>query len=117
MQDEDLMHRQCNAKVLSGRLCQAVCQLTNREGGKVLGPMDACAKMGRPVLEVPHEKHPDLGGWELGIEVGAFEDCPNIPNPVPLVVTKEVVESVACTLSGTVGPSRVDAVNFCNVLL
>jgi len=49
-----------NTCVLSGRLCSAVCTLTNRDGGGVLCPDDLCTKTGCPVLEVLQEKHPKL---------------------------------------------------------
>ena len=48
--------------MLSGRLRKAVRGLTNRDGGGVLQPDDACTKTGRRVLDVLHEKHPAMRG-------------------------------------------------------
>jgi hypothetical protein len=51
--------------VLDGKLCAAVRFATERNGGRVLLPQDACTKTGRPVVEVlllqhPHTRIPDL---------------------------------------------------------
>ena len=45
--DDESAARQFNATVLSGRLRKAVRGLTNRDGGGVLQPDDACTKTGR----------------------------------------------------------------------
>eukprot|EP00957_Ditylum_brightwellii_P017008 1282373-Ditylum_brightwellii.AAC.1 len=58
--EEERRARQLNGTVLSGRLCQAVCQATAQDQGGVLFPKDNCTKTGQPVLEVLKEKHPDI---------------------------------------------------------
>jgi hypothetical protein len=57
---EENFARAYNAKVLSGRICQAGRYVTNRDGGGVLGPTDRCTKTGRPVIDILRVKHPPL---------------------------------------------------------
>ena len=54
------MARSFHETVLSGKLRQAVCRATNREGGGCLLLGDKCTKTGRPVADVLREKHPDM---------------------------------------------------------
>ena len=46
--------------VLSGKLIQAVWQVTESEGGGYLLPDEQYTKNGRPFAEVIQEKHPDM---------------------------------------------------------
>jgi hypothetical protein len=57
---EENRARSYNAKILSGRIRQAVRSVTNRDSGGILGPSDLCTKTGRPVIDVLCEKHPSL---------------------------------------------------------
>ena len=52
------MAQSCHNTVLSGKICQAVCRATNREGRGCLLPDDQCTKTRRLVAEVLWEKHP-----------------------------------------------------------
>ena len=47
----------------------------------------------------------------------AFEPYDNTPCPIPLIITQDIVESVASRLSGAAGPCGVDAVDLQNWLL
>ena len=48
-EEEDAVARSFHETVLSGKLWQAVCRATYREGGGCLLPEDLCTKTGRPV--------------------------------------------------------------------
>ena len=50
-EEEDAMARSFHDTMLSGKLRQAVCWATNREGGGCLLPDNQCTKTGRPVAE------------------------------------------------------------------
>ena len=77
--------RRFNSTVLHGYLRKAVRGLTNRDGGGVLGPTEACTKTGRPVIDVLREKHPLLRDPDLsGPNPGAFESYgDSAPEVVP----------------------------------
>ena len=59
-EEDEVVSRNYHDNVLSGKLRQAVCRATNREGAGCLLPDDQCRKTGRPVAEVLREKHPDM---------------------------------------------------------
>ena len=59
-EEDDAVARSFHETVLSGKLGQAVCQSTDREGGGCLLPEDKCTKTWRPVAEFFREKHPDM---------------------------------------------------------
>jgi hypothetical protein len=120
MSEDEAASRRFNAQVLSGHLRKAVRGLTNRDGGGVLQPDDACTKTGRPVIEVLLEKHPRMRDPDLTLppEDTAFESYAHEPpDTVPLLITAEDVEKVAPKLSGSAGPSGVDAVALQHWLL
>ena len=58
-------------------------------------------------------REPNMGNPQLGI----FEEYPETPEPIPLCVTVDTIETVAAKLSGGGGPSGTDAVDLCNWLL
>ena len=66
--------------MLSGKLIQAVCQATDREGGGCLLPDDQCTKTGRLVAEVLREKHPGMRAppWKIlrAQPSGSMRTCP-----------------------------------------
>ena len=115
---DETIARRFNSKVLSGHL-QAACRgLTNRDGGGVLKPTDVCTKTGEKVLDVLKSKHPELRDPTiLGQPGGAFEPYPSVPPAVPMVISTDVVETIASKLSGSGGPSGTDAVALQNWLL
>ena len=116
--DDDVLARRFQAKVLSGRLRQAVRHATNRDGGRVLQPDDACTKTGRPVLEILKEKHPDMREPDLSNpNHHAFEHYDSQPEPIPLLVTAMDIEEVSRKISGGAGPSGVDYIDLRNWLL
>ena len=57
--EDDAVARSFHETVLSGKLHQAVCRATDREGGGCLLLGEKCTKTGRPVADVLREKHPD----------------------------------------------------------
>jgi hypothetical protein len=108
--------RSYNAKILSGRIRQAVRSVTNRDSGGILGPSDLCTKTGRPVIDVLREKHPPLRELS-GMGGLTFEKYITLPDPPPVDITSATIEKVATRLSGATGPSGVDAVDMQNWLL
>jgi hypothetical protein len=113
---EESFARAYNAKILSGRIRQAVRAATNREGGGVLGPADLCTKTGRPVVDVLRSMHSPL---HEPSDVGSatFEKYSEIPDPPYIDVTQDMIQKVATRLSGAAGPSGIDAVDLQNWLL
>ncbi|KAL7476499.1 hypothetical protein ACHAW6_002357 [Cyclotella cf. meneghiniana] len=104
--------------VLDGKLCAAVCDLTSRTGGSVLGPNDACSKTGRPVHAVLCEKHPSLHTPDLSNpDSVAFTDYGIPPDPIPVDCPVKVAEMVAQKLSGGTGCSSIDAALLRSMLL
>ena len=85
----------------------------------MLQPDDLCTKAQVPVLEVLQWKHPELRDPpSLGEVGGAFDPYVlGCPAAVPIVVTEDVVETVATHLSGSVGPGGTDAIDLRNWLL
>ena len=51
-EEDEAVARSYHNTVLSGKLQQAVCRATDREGGGCLVLDDQCTKTGRPVAEV-----------------------------------------------------------------
>ena len=111
--DDENLIRKYHSMVIEGKLRQAVRQLTSRDGGGVLHPEDADTKMGRRVIDVLRDKHPDLmipelerDDWE---SFEAYEEC---PDSVPVDCSEEVVVEIANKLHGGAGPSSVDALSL-----
>jgi hypothetical protein len=117
---EETLARAYNEKVLSRRLRSAVRNLTNRDQGGVLQLDGACTKTGRPVHEVLRGKHPLMRDPAPDLQDpnrGLFEPYGDVPEPVPVEITGDVVEDVASRLSGGAGPCGTDAVDLKNWLL
>ncbi len=92
--------------------------LTNRDGGRVLHPEETDAKSGRKVIEVLHEKHPELMIPDLEQEGWAsFENYDTCNTAIPVNYTEEIVSVVAGKLGGGAGPSSVDAIALKSWLL
>jgi len=118
--DEEIQARTFNARVLSSRLRSAVRALTNREGGGVLRPDDACTKSGSPVLSVLQDKHPELHDPPIADSdtEGAFKHYEGgAPATIPIIISIDTVERVAAKLSGAAGLGGTDAVDLWNWLL
>ena len=95
------MARSFHKTVLSGKLRQAVCWATDREGGGFLLPGGKCTKTGRPVADVLREKHPDMRVPPLeNLACVAFEEHEDVPETVPINFTENDVTWVASKLSG-----------------
>ena len=97
--------RKFNAKLISGKLRQAVRELTSTASGGVLKPNDIDVKTGKTVIKVLADKHPPAR--EPGaIALPEHEHC---PEPMPLLVTQEVVGIVVKKMSGSAGLVGPDA--------
>ena len=119
-EDMDIVFRTFNRMMLLGKVRQATRYLTQRcEAGGVLHPnemaFDKKGPLNKTVLEVFREKHPDPG---VNHE-SAFLDCneENLPVLVDLDVTASHTEKIARKISGSGGPSRTDADQWCSFLL
>ena len=100
----DARDRRYNATVLAGKLRTAVRSITDRGGGGVLGPDDACTKEGRPVLDILQEKHPDARTPDLNEpENTVFEGYDRTPEVIPLVVTEDDARHLAARMHGSAG--------------
>ena len=112
------MARSFHETVLSGKLGQAVCQSTDREGGGCLLLGDKCTKNGQPVADVLQEKHPDMCVPPVeNPGCAAFEGYGDVPETVPLDFTEDDVTWVASKLSGAAGALGAEAVELRNWLL
>ena len=112
------MARSFHETVLSGKLCQAVRQETDREGGGCLLQGDKCTKTGRPVADVLWEKHPDMRVPPVEKPAcAAFEEYEDVPKTVPLEFTEDDVMWVASKLSGAAGALGAEAMELHNWLL
>ena len=91
-EEDDAVAQSFHETVFSGKLRQAVCRATNREGGGCLLPDDQCTKTGRPVADVLQEKHPDMQVTPVeNPTCAAFEKYEDVPETVPLNFTKDNV--------------------------
>jgi hypothetical protein len=115
--NEDLVACKFNSMVLDGMLRAAVRFATDRNGGGVLLPQDACTKTGRPVMEVLLLQHPDtrIPDFEDPHCI-AFEHYDKV-SALPTDCTPEDLETLALRMSGSAGPSSFDAVMLRNCLL
>jgi hypothetical protein len=116
--NEDLVASKFNSMVLDGKLCAAVHFATDRDGGGVLLPQDACTKTGRPVMEVLLLQHPNT--WIPNFEDPhciAFEHYNEVPAAMPTDCTPQDLEMLALRMSGSAGPSSFNAVMLRNCLL
>ena len=105
------MARSFHETVLLGKLCQAVCRATDREGGGCLLPDDQCTKIGRLVAEVIQEKHPDMQVPPVeNPTCAAFEGYEEVPKTVPLDFTEDDVTWVTSNLSGSAGALGAEAI-------
>jgi hypothetical protein len=92
--------------VLDGKLRAAVRFATDRDGGGVLLPQDACTKTGRPVMEVLLSQHPDTRIPNLeDLHCIAFEHYDEVPAAMPTDCTPEDLETLALRMSGSAGLS------------
>ena len=94
--------------MLCGRVCEAVCFVTDWARGRVLKPSDTDANSGKCVLDVLREKHPPPG-----VSSGdAFVSCTDLPLLVDVDITSSHVEQVARHLRGSGGPGGTDSYHW-----
>ena len=104
--------------MLSGKLRQAVCKVTDREEGGGLLLDDQYTKTGRPFAEVLQEKHLDMWVSPVGKPTcAAFEEYEGVPETVPLDFTEYDVMWVASNLSGAAGTLGAEVIELRNWLL
>ena len=116
--DAETKARKYHSVVLDGRLHAAVCGLTSCDNGRVLGPEDACTKIGRPVRDVLAEKHPLLCTPNLSDPNNlAFADYGKAPDIIPIDCPLGDAKRVMHQLQGSTGCSGVDAKHLKNQLL
>ena len=96
--------------MLHGRVCEAVCFVTDRARGRLLKPSDTDAKSGKCVLDVLREFSqcvlPGVSSRD------AFVSCTDIPLLVDVDLTSSHVEQVACCLRGSGGPCGADSYHW-----
>jgi hypothetical protein len=82
-------------------------------------PHDHCTKEpNRTIIDVLRGKHPDLFTPDLDDPNNiAFEAYDSVPDPIPLDITVDMVETTAKKLKGGAGPDSVDAAMMRNLLL
>ena len=105
---DDSKARSFNGLVQSGCLHQVVHRLTSRDEGGVLHPDSLDTKTGRKGSDVLADKNPD--GHQPPIK--ALKDYTKAPEPLQLQVGYESFESTARKLSGSAGPSGIDAIDL-----
>ena len=87
-------------------------------GGGVLCFDEDDTKTGRKVIDVLHDKHPDLRIPDLDQEDWAsFEAYDECPTSIPVDCSQEIVAEVASKVSGGAGPSGVDGLMLRSWLL
>ena len=108
-EDAESIARKFNSMVIAGKMRSGVRMLTQRNGGGVLCFDEEDTKTGRKVIDVLHDKHPDLRIPDLEQEDWAsFEAYDECPTSIPVDCSQEIVAEVASKVSGGAGPSGVD---------
>ena len=103
---------------MSGKLRQAVCWVTDREGGGCLLPYDQFTKTGQPVAEFLQEKHPDTRVPPVeNPTCAAFEDYGEVLETVPLNFTEDDATWFVSKLSSATGTLGAEAIELRNLLL
>ena len=103
---------------MSGKIWQAVCWATNREGGGCFLLDNQCTKTGRLVEEVLRKKH--LYMRILPVEnptCGSFKEYEELPEMLPLDFTKDDVTWVVSNISGAAGALGAKVIELRNWLL
>ena len=117
-EEDNTVARSFHETVLSGKLRQAVCWATDREGGGCLLPEDKCTKTGRPVAEALRDKHPDMRVPPVeNPACAAFGEYEEVPETVPLDFTEDDVTWVSSKLSGAAGALGAEAMELRSWLL
>ena len=100
--------------ILQGRLREAVRFITDRQGGGIMDPSDDAVKpLGKTVLEVLIEKHP-----EQRIPIAEdFMPCDSLPAMIQPTITNAHIEKSARKLSGSAGISGLDSFQLQRVLM
>ena len=95
--------------LIDGRPRAAVRWATSCSDGGMLSPADTDSKIGRPVIDVLREKHPDCRTPEVEREGWAsFEEYPPPRDGNPLDYNQETVQEIGNKVGGGAGPSSVD---------
>ncbi len=105
-----------NLMVHSGKLCTAVRAVTDRDPGGLYAPEDICTKIGRRVLDVLCEKHPDAR-IPKECAVDSYANSAELLEAMPIDCYKEQISLRAAHLSGGAGPCGVDGTTLKEWLL
>ena len=112
------MARSFHEIVLLGKLRQAVCRATDREGGGCLLLDNQYTKTGQPVAEVLWKNHLDMRVTSVeNPTCTSFEEYEDISKMVPLDFTEDDVMWVASKLSGAAGALGAEVMELRNWLL
>ena len=116
-EEEHHLERSFHRNGLLGNLRQKFCQATNRRGGGLL-PGYICTKIGRPVVDVLQEKHPDICLPPMeNPTYAAFKEYKKVLETIPLDFLEENVTWVASKFSGAAGALGAEAIELRNWLL
>ena len=75
-------------------------------------------KTGRKVIDVLHDKHPEMRIPDVGKDGWAsFEAYDECPTSIPVDCSQEIVAKVASKMSGGAGPSGFDGLKMKNWML
>ena len=114
-ENEETKARTFNSKVANGNIWVEVRGIRGQGQSEVLLPGDIYSKTGRPVMDVPRNKHPAMRKQDLvEPECSYFEDDPDV---VPLDISEEDVMWVSGNLFGASGPSWTEVMAFQSWLL
>ena len=104
-----------HSTVLLGKLRQAVCFVTNREGEGYLILRDVCTKTGRPVAYVLQEKQPDMCVPPVeNLTCADFKKYGEVPEKVHLDFSEDDFTRVASKLSGSAEELGAEAIELRN---
>ena len=115
---EDILACRFHSSLLSGKLRQAFHWATDCEEGGCLLPRDVRTKIGRPIVDILHEKHPGICIPPLEIPTcAAFEECEEVPETALLDFSEDKVTWVTSKISGAAGVLRAETIELRNWIL
>ena len=112
-ENDEAISLSCHDTVLSGKLRQAVCRATDKEGGGCFLPDDQFTKSGLTVAEVIQEKHPDMRLPTVeNPTFAAFKAYGKVPGTVSLDNTKDDATWLASKLSSPADAPGAEAMEL-----
>ena len=117
-EEDDAVARSFHKTVLSGKLRQAVCRETDKEGGGCLLPGEKCTKLGdRLQMSSGRSTRTCVPPPAENPTCAAFEEYGEVPEIVPLDFTEDDVMWVTSKLFGAAGALVAEAIELRNWLL